>query len=297
MEFVLQCSNEQIDRVEYAATAAKKEREVKRQQVLVGDEAEKSMAKSGNGPGRKGRGEKHCYDEYDSSEEVQQSSNSAVNKMTINFSKMKKVVENQHKAENAYRNEIKRGEKSGGLYGKPTSKAVKRTGTQLPPSSTRLPRVAFAARLEKELMELWRMKHAIHFIKPVNPMEVYGYYEKIEQPICLSEIRDKIAQYKYDTANAMLEDVRLMARNSETFNGPANRSNITAAAVKMCDKLATALSHDRTHFGEKGDTIAIMEESIRMRTTQLKRGRAFAAAASMASAAGIPGTGGDTGGS
>ncbi len=58
--------------------------------------------------------------------------------------------------------------------------------------SCRLPQVRFAALLEKVLIaEGWKHPQAEIFRLPVD-RSVVGYYEKISNPICLMDIRQKI---------------------------------------------------------------------------------------------------------
>ena len=74
----------------------------------------------------------------------------------------------------------------GGFY-KPTKSTLRAA----PSTKTyRLPHVALAARFEKEIIGLWNSRFAGAFQYPV-PRTIRGYYEKIRNPICLLDIRNR----------------------------------------------------------------------------------------------------------
>ena len=69
-------------------------------------------------------------------------------------------------------------------------KPTKSTLRAAPSSKTyRLPHVTLAARMEKEILGLWTSKNAALFQYPVE--NVKGYSEKIKNPMCLLDIRNK----------------------------------------------------------------------------------------------------------
>lgn len=199
------------------------------------------------------------------------------NAMSINLSKMKKAVDTQTKKDmesndilkkavvlkpkGAGRGEPKNSRGSGGEASKAKSGSSKRTSFAAKPVIFRAARVAFAARLENEIMELWRTKNAFHFYHPVD--SIPGYTSKVQKPICLSDIREKIASYRYETAAALIDDVELMARNSEVFNG--KESPVTITAYKLLQKLTVSLNHEKQHLGEDKDTIRLLEDAIKKR--------------------------------
>jgi len=123
----------------------------------------------------------------------------------------------------------------------------------------RLPRVELAARFEKDILDLWDMKKSHVFRFPV-PKDVAGYYDVISNPMCLMDIREKIAEYKYLTAKSLLDDVTLIAENAEKFNGV--NSEIAKYGLKLVARLKNNLSHEFIHFGPEGDTVRILEEAI-----------------------------------
>lgn len=148
----------------------------------------------------------------------------------------------------------------------------------------RVPRISLAARLEAELMALWNFKNAFYFWKPVDVIALPSYATRVHEPIDLSRIRGKIARYEYEKAGEMLSDVRLMARNSEVFNGPKHL--VTVVANKLVDKLQKSLAHEGLHLGADKDTIRIMEDAIQKKAALLR-----AVARTSAAGAGVGGVG------
>jgi hypothetical protein len=124
----------------------------------------------------------------------------------------------------------------------------------------RLPQVAFAVKLESVLMDLWKRKIAWDFIFPVNGAAVKGYYELITNPICLSEIRERIARLQYTTVRSFLEDLHLMVSNAILFNG--KESTVTKNAETLYKHAESSLEHERKLLGAHKDTFAILEEAI-----------------------------------
>ena len=69
------------------------------------------------------------------------------------------------------------------------------------------------------------------------------------------------ADYKYSTAQMLIDDVQLIAHNARSFNGEGNELAISAG--KLVSQLQTALNHERKHFGIQGDVINVLEEAIK----------------------------------
>lgn len=69
------------------------------------------------------------------------------------------------------------------------------------------------------------------------------------------------ADYKYSTAQMLIEDVQLIAYNARSFNGET--SEIAVYAGKLVNQLQIALNHERKHFGIQGDVINVLEEAIK----------------------------------
>ena len=264
IEFIVSSDLSEVNRVEEDNLRSRKEREMKRLQVNSNEEVEiDDVSEDGNFASSSG-------------------------KMTINLSKMKKVVGQKVDIKQSSREvEVDKDEdeylqsrfhNSSGT-GNPKTTSSKRTVTSDSVSSYRVPRVSFSARLDKEIMELWKTKSAHYFWFPVDPIAFPKYQQVVERPICLSDIRDNIANYKYETAVALIADVDLMLKNSEIFNGNVfsmilyyyfvyhylllgKDSPITTAAKNILSKLETNLSHERLHLGPAKDSIRLMEEAI-----------------------------------
>jgi len=88
--------------------------------------------------------------------------------------------------------------------------------------------------------------------EPVS-RNVPGYYDKIRSTISLSEIRDKIAMFEYDTAQAMLDDVMLMVSNAECFWG--KESDYAKTGRKMVNNLKKLLMHEKNTLGAEFDSV------------------------------------------
>ena len=56
-------------------------------------------------------------------------------------------------------------------------------------------------------------------MNPVKEKDFPNYYQQIEHPMDLSQIRMKINQNAYSTREEFLSDIRLIHDNSEKFNG------------------------------------------------------------------------------
>ncbi len=124
----------------------------------------------------------------------------------------------------------------------------------------RAPRISFAAKLESIIMQVASANYAIAFRQPV-PRNTPGYYERVTNPICLDDVREKIASYQYDSTQPLLDDLEQMVNNSILYNG-ANHP-ITKNAKKVKELAKSLLEHDRTTLGAEHDMIGILQEIIR----------------------------------
>lgn len=124
----------------------------------------------------------------------------------------------------------------------------------------RMPHIAFAVKIESVLMDIWRLKIAWDFLYPVDGSIVKGYYEKIKNPICLADIREKTARCQYVTVRAFLEDLHLMVKNAISYNGPD--SPIAKNAESIYKFALDAVEHERKLLGAHKDTFAILEDAI-----------------------------------
>ena len=69
------------------------------------------------------------------------------------------------------------------------------------------------------------------------------------------------ASYQYTTVHSLLEDLSLLEKNAETFNGAS--SLIAADARSMVHSLRLALTHDRIHLGPDKDELTALENAIK----------------------------------
>jgi hypothetical protein len=137
------------------------------------------------------------------------------------------------------------------------------------PRDYRMPHIAFAVKLESVLMDTWNRKTAPAFRYPVDGNLVLGYYDKIKSPMCLSDMREKVARCQYITRRAFFEDLQLMAANAATFNGPD--SQLAKDAESLLKFGESALEHDRKLLGAHKDAFGILEEAIIDKFEYLKR--------------------------
>lgn len=125
----------------------------------------------------------------------------------------------------------------------------------------RLPQVLFATSLEAQLMLLWNNKanHAFRF--PVDATLYPKYYSIVTTPMCLSEIRENLARFKYKTVPSFLADVELIHQNSVLFNGAD--ADITKAAKKMFNEATRLVNIEKQLLGEEFDTFTVQEKDVR----------------------------------
>ncbi len=84
----------------------------------------------------------------------------------------------------------------------------------------RMPHVAFAGMLERELLALPSHKSSKEFWElwyPKDPIKHKDYYAKVRQPIFLSDIRENIAQYKYHSYKMFTDDIDLIVSNARLY--------------------------------------------------------------------------------
>jgi len=127
----------------------------------------------------------------------------------------------------------------------------------------RLPHVIFAALLEKELMSLYGNKASkeLHALWMPVPRDTIGYAEKIKQPICLQDIRENIASFKYHSLAGFLADFDLLVINSQIFNGI--NDPLTKKAMDIRRKVERGLLIDRNTLGIAKCQVKNLEEQIK----------------------------------
>ena len=69
--------------------------------------------------------------------------------------------------------------------------------------------------------DLLKWQLTTYFRKPVDPDKdgAPSYLEKVKNPIDLSTIKNKLQANEYKTANDFMQDIRLIYKNAETYNG------------------------------------------------------------------------------
>ncbi|XP_070491239.1 transcription initiation factor TFIID subunit 1 [Chironomus tepperi] len=77
------------------------------------------------------------------------------------------------------------------------------------------------------------------FMKPVNKKTIKGYYDIIKNPMDLETMTKKIAAHRYHSRNDFLNDLHLIASNSEKFNG--EDSKLTKEAKVLVDFAKSSL--------------------------------------------------------
>mmetsp|Transcript_45235 Transcript_45235/g.79006 ORF Transcript_45235/g.79006 Transcript_45235/m.79006 type:complete len:1418 (-) Transcript_45235:87-4340(-) len=249
VEFVF--AESEVERVERLSTRWRKEREARRSATAAG-----GFAAGAGGAG------------LEEEEEADDIAPTSMASMKINLSRIKKVVDQNNQMLKKERAAEEQDPYSISYEtGTKVAKSSKRSiGTVI---NNRVPRISFAVRLEEEVMKIWNNKHSIPFRVPVNAFDAPGYYQRVTDPICLTDIREKIVSYQYETAAALLEDFARMVRNSEIYNGTAHY--VTTAANKLLNMLQINLRHDREHLGAEHDSIGIMEEAIRRKKVYLRK--------------------------
>ena len=83
------------------------------------------------------------------------------------------------------------------------------------------------------------------FHKPVDKKVVKNYYEVIENPISLESIEKNAKQHKYQSRQQFIDDIELMFKNSERFNGPDSQFTKKAAEILEEAKQAVSIYDDQ----------------------------------------------------
>jgi hypothetical protein len=86
------------------------------------------------------------------------------------------------------------------------------------------------------------------------------YIDRVSRPISLTDIRMKNACYEYETAAALINDLELMARNAELFNGPGHV--VTKNGRKLVNMLKKNLEHEKKLLGFDRDVIGTLEQAV-----------------------------------
>eukprot|EP00916_Digyalum_oweni_P013704 GHVL01022485.1.p1 GENE.GHVL01022485.1~~GHVL01022485.1.p1 ORF type:complete len:420 (-),score=77.94 GHVL01022485.1:143-1402(-) len=87
--------------------------------------------------------------------------------------------------------------------------------------------------LEEMLLRLQRKDKAAWFHDPVRREDVPDYYDVIKNPICFSQMRDKIKNKEYKKIVDIKADVDLLVKNAKTYNSPHSKIAQCADAVSL----------------------------------------------------------------
>lgn len=91
------------------------------------------------------------------------------------------------------------------------------------------------------------------FHKPVNKKFVKDYYDVIENPISLEMIEKSVKQHKYQSRQQFIEDIELIHKNSERFNGID--SQFTKKALEIVETTKEWLN-------KYNDQLSVLEQAI-----------------------------------
>lgn len=84
------------------------------------------------------------------------------------------------------------------------------------------------------------------FLHPVNIDELPDYYEVIENPICFSEIREKLDKNEYAELKAFDADCKLLFQNSKTYN-TQKRSKIYIMTQRLSSLYSSRIADIRAN--------------------------------------------------
>jgi len=101
------------------------------------------------------------------------------------------------------------------------------------------------------LNDMFKWHLTAPFRVPVDPVRdgAEGYYEKIKNPIDLSAIKKKLNDNKYITSEQFIDDVRLIHRNAQEFNG--DNSMITYIASDIIKWLEEQVKTKAASYDEE----------------------------------------------
>lgn len=265
IEFLL--SEREVDRVEAQQIRQTQERHERRHLTAFSEPSAKVAAilNAGNAVAT------------DSNDEVYHENNTVYadsNTMSFNVNKMRQAVDSQNnfgtgsaKLTAAKGRSTSNSAASGYGMDDDESEIVKRMRTTKRSNTaeyyqhSRIPRVSFAAKLEKELYVLWDSRDAEYFRFPVDLQNYPNYLSLVSTPISLNDIRHKIVRYEYETIEQFKADFALIVINSEKFNGRDHA--VTKKAQNLYSNLLGSLEHDSKIFGVQNDPFRKLEELVR----------------------------------
>lgn len=86
--------------------------------------------------------------------------------------------------------------------------------------------------------KLKTMPGSVPFLKPVNKKQVKDYYSVIRRPMDLETVTKKVIAHKYHSRAEFLEDILLIAKNCEQYNGADSNFTENSKLIYECAKAA-----------------------------------------------------------
>jgi hypothetical protein len=80
-----------------------------------------------------------------------------------------------------------------------------------------------------------------YFAEPVAAEDAPGYYDVITQPMCFAVVRQRLAEGRYTTLDALCDDLALIVRNAMAFNAPDTKFYRAAQRVEDVLRRATPM--------------------------------------------------------
>lgn len=108
------------------------------------------------------------------------------------------------------------------------------------------PLVILSAMFEEVLNEMRQLPDSEPFHLPVNAKNVPDYYNIIQNPMDLQTIKQNIRDKRYKSREEFLNDISLIVKNSELYNGINHM--ITALAKKVMEFCVFKIQHKEDEF-------------------------------------------------
>ncbi|KAJ1451879.1 hypothetical protein M885DRAFT_487255 [Pelagophyceae sp. CCMP2097] len=183
-----------------------------------------------------------------------EASSKAGGTVKLNFSAMLRK-EDQFKADQRLKKSQKAHEEAQS-YARRTKKKSRSQAT----SRHELPHVRLSKLLDEAVVKpLFLRPHSGAFHRPVNPKVVPEYREKVERPVDLTTIRERLSRYTYRDRSKLVAEFELMAHNAVIFNG---------AGSVLADEAAGILADVRKKCAEIHADLDDLEKETRDATAQ-----------------------------
>ncbi len=130
------------------------------------------------------------------------------------------------------------------------------SGTETRYSRRKVATDAWMHDCKKLLDDIYRREDADVFIRPADISEAPDYYEKIKNPICFGEIREKLNNGEYIELSEFDHDCRLLFQNSKAYN-TQKRSQIYIMTQRL-----NSLYDSRISVIKADNNTAIQHEAV-----------------------------------